>query len=115
MKAITTVGYSHDEFKQLILESLEDHLGRKLGTILEIGFVDEYAPKKIKDDVRYLTRGEVSKLLQISLPTLHHYTKAGYVRSYRLGGKVRYKAEDIERALTERNFTAVNRKGGLHA
>jgi excisionase family DNA binding protein len=64
-----------------------------------------------KDQTKYLTRGQVAKILQISLPTLHQYTKNGIINSYRIGVKVRYKSEDVENALTERNFC---RKGGNH-
>jgi excisionase family DNA binding protein len=48
----------------------------------------------------FLTRQEVSKLLQISLPTLHDYTKKGIVLGYRIGNKVRYKRTEIENSLT---------------
>ncbi len=48
----------------------------------------------------FLTRQEVSKLLQISLPTLHDYTKQGIVLGYRIGNKVRYKHAEIENSLT---------------
>lgn len=53
----------------------------------------------------YLTRGQVAKLLQISLPTLHEYTKRGLLISYRVGSKVRYKASEIESTLKERNYS----------
>jgi excisionase family DNA binding protein len=70
---------------------------------------------KIKDQTVYLTRGEVAKQLQISLPTLHSYVKQGFIKSFRIGGKVRFKLQDIEQALTERNFISVKRKGGQNA
>ena len=62
----------------------------------------------------YLTRGQVSKLLQISLPTLHEYTKRGFLTSYRIGFKVRYKSSEIDSALREINFS-VSKKGENHA
>lgn len=46
-----------------------------------------------------LTRQETAKLLTISLPTLHDYTKRGLIKAYRLGTKVRYKKEEVEAAL----------------
>ena len=108
------------QFKELVAQTFEEHLGRKLGTVLEIGsdsgilFGEAKRHSKVSKIV-YLTRGEVATQLQISLPTLHNYTKEGLIKSYRIGGKVRYKAEDIEQALKERNFTAVHRKGGSNA
>lgn len=67
-----------------------------------------------KNNEKYLTRAEVSKLLKISLPTLHRYTKNGIIKSYRIVGKIRYKLQDIENALKERNFGLPN-KGGQNA
>ena len=108
------------EFKELMAEVFEEQLGRKLSENSEFfgnGFGLNASKKtsKPKDATIYLTRGEVSKQLQISLPTLHTYTKDGLIKSYRMGGKVRYKAQEIEQTLTERNFKAVNRKGGNYA
>jgi excisionase family DNA binding protein len=63
---------------------------------------------------KYLTRAEVARLLKISLPTLHRYTKDGILKSYRIVGKVRYKLQDVENALKERNF-GLPKKGGSNA
>lgn len=107
-------GISIEDFKEIIQGFLTKHPNFDLG--IKVGEETiKRNPVEKRDLTVYLTRGEVAKQLQISLPTLHNYTKEGLIKSYRIGGKVRYKAEDIEKALTERNFTAVNRKGGLHA
>lgn len=107
-----------DEFKSMVIESIEIHLNRKLETILEIGDQNGSfhlnSVKSTKPREEYLTRGQVSKHLQISLPTLHNYVKLGLIKSYRIGGKVRFKLKEVDQALTERNFTSVMRKGGNH-
>lgn len=54
-----------------------------------------------KDQVKYLTRSEVSKLLRISLPTLNDYTKTGVIKGYRINGRVLYKSDEIENSLKE--------------
>ena len=108
-------GVSVQEFKEFITDLMEEQLGRRLGNIVEYGDQNgsfKIKSSKSKDDTQYLTRGEVSKQLQISLPTLHNYVKQGLLKSYRIGGKVRFKENEIEQSLTERNFTSVNRKGG---
>ncbi|TZF83249.1 helix-turn-helix domain-containing protein [Pedobacter sp. BS3] len=51
-----------------------------------------------------LTRKETAELLNISLPTLHDYTKQGIIQAYRLGYKVRYKREDVLQALNAINY-----------
>lgn len=50
---------------------------------------------------KYLTRVEVCQDWKISLPTLHRLTKDGTVISYRIGGRVLFKNDELEKALTE--------------
>ncbi len=60
------------------------------------------APKpktKEKDLDRLYTRKETAKYLRISLPTLHDWSKAGVLISYRLGNRVYYKQSEIDRSL----------------
>lgn len=52
---------------------------------------------------RLYTRKEVADLLGISLPTLHTYTQEGIITAYRIGTQIRYKHEDIDKALKEIN------------
>lgn len=47
----------------------------------------------------YLTRKEVCKLLQISLPTLNDWAKQEYIKSRKIGNKVLYKPQDIDSAV----------------
>ena len=48
---------------------------------------------------QYLTREEVSELLKISLSTIHNWTKRGILQPYQIGGRVYYKARDIESSM----------------
>ena len=50
-----------------------------------------------------LTRKEVAKLLEISLPTLWTWTNKGILTSYRIGNKVRYKENEVLEALQRIN------------
>jgi excisionase family DNA binding protein len=45
---------------------------------------------------QYLTREEVSELFKISLSTIHNWTKRGILQPYQIGGRVYFKASDIE-------------------
>lgn len=47
----------------------------------------------------YLTRKEVAEKLRITLVTADKYTKAGILQSYRIGGQIRYKANEIDRSF----------------
>jgi excisionase family DNA binding protein len=50
---------------------------------------------------QYLTDKEVSRLLKISRRCLQDYRTAGKIPFYRIGGKILYRAGDIERFLRE--------------
>ena len=45
------------------------------------------------------TRKEVKEMLGVSYPTLNSWAKKGILKPSRLGSRVLYKAEDIEKAL----------------
>ena len=118
-------GLSREDFQNDILKAISQALGRNInpdsfgGCIDGVEFSFDGQSKKKQTTVpipkeKYLTRGEVSQFLKISLPTLHRYTKDGILKSYRIVGKVRYKIEDVENALKERNF-GLPKKGGLNA
>ena len=47
----------------------------------------------------YLKREEVAKLLRVSLPTLHDWTKSGIIKAYRIGGRVLYKESEVKGSL----------------
>ena len=56
-----------------------------------------------KEDTQLLTRDEVAKMLGISLPTLHAWSKSGLLIRYRIANKVRYKKHEVLEALTKIN------------
>ena len=53
---------------------------------------------------KYLTRKEAASLLKITLPTLHEWTKMGWLTSYRIGNRVLYKEQELESALVSRKL-----------
>ncbi|TCI85322.1 helix-turn-helix domain-containing protein [Tenacibaculum sp. M341] len=48
---------------------------------------------------KLLTRKEVCKLLQVSLVTVHNWTKQGILNPYRIGNKLRFKESEVLEAL----------------
>jgi excisionase family DNA binding protein len=48
----------------------------------------------------YLTRLQVCDILQITLPTVHTWVKSGILKGYRLGNRVYFKKDEIDKALT---------------
>ncbi len=56
-----------------------------------------------KDETVLLTRKEVAKMLEISLPTLHNWVKSGVLTAYRIGNKVRFKQDEVLNSLQSIN------------
>ena len=48
---------------------------------------------------KYLTREEVSELLKISLSTINNWTKKEILHPYQIGGRVYFKASEIESSM----------------
>lgn len=82
--------FNSEEFKLLIADCVSQSFKDELKALS--------APSELSN---ILTRQETAKLLTISLPTLHDYTKRGLIKAHRLGSKVRYKREDVEIALKQ--------------
>ena len=57
-------------------------------------------PEKTEEGAKYDTRKEVCAALKISLPTLNRLSKNGTLRAYRIGGRVLYRKDEINQALT---------------
>ena len=87
MQQILFQGINLNDFKNLISEVIDEKL-------------KNYHPKEpISKKTNYLSRFEVAKLLRVSLATLHDWSKRGIVQSYRIGNRVLYKQDEIERSL----------------
>ena len=81
-----------EEFQAIIAQTVQEQLAQVRPT-----------PPKEK---RYFTRKETAKKLRISLPTLNERTKNGNIEGQRIGARVLYSEDAIERALQ------TTRKGG---
>src|SRR5437868_5998968 len=93
----------------LIGTRLEDLLNR-IEQIID-NRLKSLAPIK-EESPEYLTRKETAYLLKITLPTLHDWTKQGWLLSYRIGKRVLYKKNEVENAIREVNFYK-HKKGGM--
>jgi len=56
------------------------------------------------DQSEYITRKEAAGILKITLPTLHDWTKQGWLQSYKLGNRVLYKKQEIENSIEQVSF-----------
>lgn len=53
------------------------------------------------EQTELITRNEVCDLLQITLPTLHQWTKEGVITGYRIGTRIRYKRAEVLATLNK--------------
>lgn len=84
MKGII-IPYTEEEFQEQV-------------TIAVVRALEKYLPKK--EAIEYLTRKEVAKKVRISLPTLNEYTRTGKLQGYRINGRVLYREDEVNSALT---------------
>ena len=80
-------------FIQLSEEEFQEHI-----TIAVQKALENIVP--LKQETEYLTRKEAASQLRITLPTLNKYTKGGNLKGYKINGRVLYRKEDIQSALT---------------
>jgi excisionase family DNA binding protein len=57
--------------------------------------------KEMQASPKYLTRKEVCKLLNISLPTLGEYTRSGIITGRRVGSRILYDEAGVQAALKQ--------------
>lgn len=55
------------------------------------------------EPTEFLTRKEVAKMFNVTLSTLHSWTKKGNLKSYGIGGRVYYKRSEVEQILIPLN------------
>ena len=64
-----------------------------------------------REKLTLLSRKDTAKLLCISLPTLHDWTKTGVVKAHRIGNRILYKLEEVNQALNQ--IQTSTKRGGL--
>lgn len=80
-----------EEFKNAILNGVQEKLDAYQKSI------------ESKKSTVYLTRKEVASLLGVSLVTIHDWCKKEILKPKRIGTRVRFKKEDIEKTLETSN------------
>jgi len=80
-------GITPDEFKESILNDVRTEIK---------SLSQNFKPAEPQE---YLTRLEVSKILKVSLVTIHDWNRKKILNPYRLGNLIRYKRSEIEQAL----------------
>ena len=90
--------------EQILLNGINvDQLLERISKLLD-NKLNGLSPPKSENPTRYLSRAEVVKLLKISLPTLHEWTKLHWLQSYKMGNRVLYKLEEVQNSLEKVSF-----------
>lgn len=107
MQQIILNGFTPEQFREFFKESFKEIAEQLIyANAVSISAKPSAGNLKLQEKLEevYLTRLQAANYLQISLPTLHQYTKDGVIISYRMGNKIRYKLTEISLAMKERNF-----------
>ncbi len=100
---------------QILLNGIKvNELLQKIGQLIDEKIGNIQHPTQ-KNQSNLISRKEVSRLLKISLPTLHDWTKSGLLTSYRIGSRILYKLAEVEESITQRDFKKFQRGGFNHA
>lgn len=84
--------------EKLMLSTLElSDIKKVVEEVLENKLKNLNPPEK--EGLKLLSRKDTAKLLCISLPTLHDWTKTGIVKAHRIGNRILYKLHEVNEAL----------------
>jgi excisionase family DNA binding protein len=83
-----------DDLKELVqkIDRLEDLMNSMLSQI---------QTKVNEPENLYITRKELAEKLRLTVTTIDKLSKEGKLKAYRLGGRIRYKTREVERAMEE--------------
>jgi excisionase family DNA binding protein len=84
---------------KLLVQLNQSELETLLGDIVKKELSKVLKPTATTPNANLLTRKQTAHLLGISLPTLSDYTNKGWLRSYRIGGSIRYKESEVLASL----------------
>ncbi|WP_231427003.1 helix-turn-helix domain-containing protein [Pedobacter sp. Leaf250] len=84
--------YSDSEFKEVLSEQVREVFGELFKNTKSSG-------EEPEEKIRYKTREETKRLLNVSLTTLYYWEKAGILIPHRIGRRVLYSIEALAAAV----------------
>jgi excisionase family DNA binding protein len=100
---------------EILLQGVKlNELLERIGQLIDDKITCQHQQNKEQKQSGYLSRKEVATLLKITLPTLHDWTKLGYLKSYKIGARVLYKEAEVIATL-EKVPSFKHKKGVCHA
>jgi excisionase family DNA binding protein len=89
----------------IILQGISvEELLTRIDAVVEKKISEKISQLKTIEPIRFMTSKEVAKYLQISLPTVNFWSKKGWLKSYRIGSRIRFKSNEVEESLKFRRF-----------
>lgn len=88
-----------------LLSKIEQLIDAKIGVL----------PTNAKEQSSFLSRKEVARLLKVTLPTLHDYTRQGWLKAYKIGTRVLYKEVEVMQSLEKLSSLKYKKGGFSHA
>ncbi|WP_298949371.1 helix-turn-helix domain-containing protein [uncultured Polaribacter sp.] len=88
---------SQVQFISVTPEQLQNAIIEGVNSQLE-SLKNHFEPKQPKT---YLSRKEVSRMLNVSFVTLNKWNKSGRLKAVGIGGRVLYRQSDIDNAIVE--------------
>jgi excisionase family DNA binding protein len=85
------------DLKKIIFEAMEEHSKELLSSI-------QNGENRTYKGVKYYTRKETARELNITLPTLNKYVKNGLISCRKIGARVLFSKDDIISATIKRDF-----------
>ncbi|MDE3235914.1 MAG: excisionase family DNA-binding protein [Bacteroidota bacterium] len=98
---------------QILLNGVNlNELLEKIGQLIE-NKLQKHPTATQKSNSKFITRKEVARLINVTLPTLNEWTKLGWLQSYKIGSRVLYKEAEVISAI-DKLATFKYKKGGNH-
>ncbi|KQN34325.1 hypothetical protein ASE92_11990 [Pedobacter sp. Leaf41] len=92
--------YSDSEFKEVLSEQVREVFG-------ELFKNTSSSREDPEEKIRYKTREETRRLLNVSLTTLYYWEKAGILIPNRIGRRVLYSIEAVEAAVEKQKGSSI--------
>lgn len=90
--SVKFVQVSTDELRDLVIDSVAYVMNKR---------EQEKTESKETEKTKYLTRKEVSEMLDVSFSTLWRWERSQTLENYKVGGKVFYKEQDVEELINK--------------
>jgi excisionase family DNA binding protein len=82
---------------------IQNVTAQELESIIE-NAVQRALPKQAPEgdkQPQFITRQEAANLLGVSLVTIDKWSKEGHLKKFRIGGRIRFKTVEVQKALSE--------------